>query len=233
MASIYLMRHGQASFGSENYDQLSDTGYAQACFNGEFLARQEVLPDRIISGSLQRQRQTVEGLLQGIRQSGVDELPLWQENPAWNEFNHSEVLDVHGLEAGALREQIVGQPDQERYFQEYFVAAMKRWVGGAQADDYNESFADFEQRIAEAGTELFGSLKLGERVLVVTSGGPISLVVRELLGMNVEQALRLNWRLVNGGITKVSVSNRHGAQLISLNEHMHFNGPKRTLLSAR
>ncbi|MCH1491392.1 MAG: histidine phosphatase family protein, partial [Luminiphilus sp.] len=30
MASIYLIRHGQASFGSDNYDQLSPVGQRQA-----------------------------------------------------------------------------------------------------------------------------------------------------------------------------------------------------------
>ena len=29
MATIYLVRHGQASFGKENYDQLSPRGWEQ------------------------------------------------------------------------------------------------------------------------------------------------------------------------------------------------------------
>jgi broad specificity phosphatase PhoE len=38
MASIYLIRHGQASFGSANYDQLSTLGQRQADVTGEFLS---------------------------------------------------------------------------------------------------------------------------------------------------------------------------------------------------
>lgn len=238
MAKVYFMRHGQASFASDNYDQLSDLGYQQARFTGEFLAAQGVLPDRIISGSLQRQQQTVAGILDGMRHAGVAELPQSEENPSWDEFNHTDVLAVHGVaeygkDGADLRELLSTQADPERSFQQYFVAAMRRWVEGQHAASYQENFESFVQRIQQAQAQLFDRLHLGERVLVVTSGGPISMVVRDLLGMEVEQALQLNWRLVNGGITKVSVSSRHGPQLVTLNEHLHFNGEKRELLTAR
>ena len=45
MAELYLIRHAQASFGAENYDQLSDLGHQQSQSLGKALADQGVSPD--------------------------------------------------------------------------------------------------------------------------------------------------------------------------------------------
>ena len=60
MATIYLIRHGQASFGAENYDQLSALGQRQADVTGEYFSRIGVKFDRMYSGDLSRQRETCE-----------------------------------------------------------------------------------------------------------------------------------------------------------------------------
>ena len=52
MASIYLVRHGQASFGAANYDQLSTLGQRQADLTGEFFARVGLSFDAAYAGSL-------------------------------------------------------------------------------------------------------------------------------------------------------------------------------------
>ena len=60
MATIYLIRHGQASFGSDNYDQLSDLGRRQATLMGEFLRDTGIVLDAAYSGDLSRQRETAQ-----------------------------------------------------------------------------------------------------------------------------------------------------------------------------
>ena len=60
MATIYLIRHGQASFGSANYDQLSALGQLQATRTGQYLARSGVQLDAAYSGDLWRQREACE-----------------------------------------------------------------------------------------------------------------------------------------------------------------------------
>jgi broad specificity phosphatase PhoE len=42
MGQIYLVRHGQASFGSANYDQLSELGHEQARRTRNFTASSPV-----------------------------------------------------------------------------------------------------------------------------------------------------------------------------------------------
>lgn len=236
MPSIYLMRHGQASFASDDYDQLSDLGYQQAKLNGSMLASQGRIPQRVLHGSLKRQQQSVNALLDGIRDSGVRALPEVVEDDAWNEFDHTAVIEAHAREAGDLRALVAQSDDKEAAFATFFVAAMKRWVSDNFNSDYGESFAEFEARVNTALTQLSDNLLGAQRTLVVTSGGPIALVAKQMLNMDTRTALELNWRLVNGGLTKIAVSHTQTLpklQLVSLNEHMHFSGEYAHLLSAR
>src|SRR4029450_1607156 len=58
MAVAYLVRHGQASFGAADYDVLSEAGRAQSAVLGAELARRGVVPDRVVTGSSARARET-------------------------------------------------------------------------------------------------------------------------------------------------------------------------------
>lgn len=229
MASLYLIRHGQASFGADNYDNLSELGKSQSRHLGQVFRQQGILPTRILAGNLQRQQQTARGILEGLQK----DLTL-TTNPAWNEFDHEDVLRVFEKASGegSLREQLAIADDKEACFQRYFVAAIRRWVEGVHEAAYSESWNDFQQRVSETFAQLTEQASADDRIVVVTSGGPVSMVVQQLLKLDTETALRLNWRLVNAGITKVSLG-KSGPQLVSLNEHMHFSGEQRSLLTSR
>ncbi|WP_157982806.1 histidine phosphatase family protein [Aliidiomarina minuta] len=229
MASLYLIRHGQASFGADNYDDLSQLGKSQSRHLGQVFHQQGIMPTRILAGSLQRQQQTARGIVEGLQ----GDLTINME-PAWNEFDHENVLQVFEKTSGqgSLRQQLAVADDKEACFQKLFVAAIRRWVEGQHDSSYTESWGDFQQRISAVFKQLAEQVSAHERILVVTSGGPISMVVQQLLKLDTETALRLNWRLVNAGITKVSLG-QGGPQLVSLNEHMHFSGEQRSLLTSR
>lgn len=229
MASLYLIRHGQASFGADNYDNLSQLGKSQSRHLGQVFRQQGIMPTHILAGSLQRQQQTARCLLEGLQQ----DVALATE-PAWNEFDHEDVLRVFETASGkgSLREQLARADDKEACFQAFFVAAIRRWVEGQHDTAYTESWCAFQQRIVQTFQRLAEQTAPEDRILVVTSGGPVSMVVQQLLKLDTETALRLNWRLVNAGITKVSLG-QNEPQLVSLNEHMHFSGEQRSLLTSR
>ena len=63
MASLYLIRHGQASFGSANYDQLSPLGQRQADVSGRFFADIGLHFGQAVSGDLSRQQETGQRVL--------------------------------------------------------------------------------------------------------------------------------------------------------------------------
>lgn len=46
------MRHGQAAFGTDDYDRLTEIGYTQARLLGGFFAVRQVRCDAIYTGTL-------------------------------------------------------------------------------------------------------------------------------------------------------------------------------------
>ncbi|MBA3988356.1 MAG: histidine phosphatase family protein [Idiomarina sp.] len=240
MPSIYLMRHGQASFYSADYDQLSPIGKEQARFNGRWLAQQGKVPKLIFHGSLKRQRQSVTALLEGLQAGVHTSPPSVYEDPAWNEFDHLAVLQAHARHAGPLAQLMDSIPEtavaqREAAFSDYFSAAMARWVthqtAAGEQTVYPETFSAFETRVKQALQKVHQHNQ--DRMLVVTSGGPISMVAKQLMQLDTRAALELNWRLVNAGLTKLGWRAGRAPQLISLNEHMHFSGKQAHLLTAR
>ena len=83
MATIYVIRHGQASFGSDDYDNLSELGHRQAQVTGRYLQAQGIVFDAVYSGDLRRQRQTAEGAL-AAQPAGVPH----HVDPRFNEIDN-------------------------------------------------------------------------------------------------------------------------------------------------
>ncbi len=73
MSTIYLVRHGQASFGTDNYDQLSATGREQVRQLGKYFAESGERIDRIYAGALRRQTETAEIIAESL--GGARRLP--------------------------------------------------------------------------------------------------------------------------------------------------------------
>ncbi len=94
MGQIYLVRHGQASFGKENYDQLSDLGMEQGRLLGKWFADCGVQFDQVVTGDMERHRQTAEACLAQLPQA----YPAsgWVTDAGFNEYDHREVLQRHG-----------------------------------------------------------------------------------------------------------------------------------------
>ncbi|NBT74061.1 MAG: histidine phosphatase family protein, partial [Betaproteobacteria bacterium] len=65
MGTLYLVRHGQASFGAQNYDQLSERGRQQSVQLGNYWRQRGLTFDAILTGTLQRHLQTWQGIAEG------------------------------------------------------------------------------------------------------------------------------------------------------------------------
>lgn len=83
MAKLFIVRHGQASFGQANYDQLSELGWQQARWLGEYFAERELNFHRVVAGDLQRQQDTAKGVLEGMAHAGIDV----STHPGLNEYD--------------------------------------------------------------------------------------------------------------------------------------------------
>lgn len=206
MAVVLLVRHGQASFGADDYDVLSDVGHEQAGVVGTELARRGLRDPLLVCGTLRRQRGTADGL--GLGEPAVD--------GRWDEYDHLGLLE---------RYPVAPPPDgSSRGVQVALDAALDAWVR-----DGAGSWGAFSGGAADALAEVAGA---GRDAVVVTSGGVVAAVAARLLGGGPETVVALNRVSVNAGITKVVVG-RSGASLVSYNDHAHLEGGDRRLLTYR
>lgn len=214
MGVILLVRHGQASWGAADYDNLSDAGHEQARITGRALAARGLTPTRVVCGSMRRHRQTAEGALAAAGwtvESTTDD--------GWNEFDHVQMLEVHGAPEGGSAEG--GAQLTRQDFDAWFDAATERWTSGEYDHDYDEPFFTFTSRVEAALRRTAAGLGSGDAAVVFTSGGPISWVAATLLGGGVDMWMRLNPVTINASLAKVVVGAR-GTTLVSLNDHGHL-----------
>ena len=222
MSTIYLIRHGQASFGQANYDQLSALGEQQAEHLGVHLAQRLTKPDGAILGSLKRHQQTAERVLAGF-DSDLEALNA-QYLSGWNEYDHQELLACLRPEfetAESMMNYMRKQNNPSAAIEASFDDAMTRWMSGSHDEQYSETWLQFKQRVHAALETTIVSAREKQNIFVFTSGGPISLVAQHLLGVPSEQLMRLNWTLLNCGVTKLVVTPSR-TFLSCLNEHSHF-----------
>lgn len=208
MSVLYLVRHGQASFGTDDYDRLSDLGKEQSRITGEHLGAQKVAPVRVVHGEMLRQRQTAEGIQTGLG-SGLDA----QIDPGWNEYQAWELT-------GALSDTDPRAKQDSKIFQAELERGAARWASGEHDGDYSETFKQFSTRVDGALDEVCASMGSGESTIVVSSAGAIAWTAARLLGGGFDQWMAFNRVTVNTGITRI-ITGRSGTSLISFNEHGH------------
>jgi broad specificity phosphatase PhoE len=224
MTTLYLIRHGQASFGQENYDQLSELGQQQATRLGNVLANRLANFDAVCLGTMLRHQQTASNCLGGFEQ--VFEKADATFDAGWNEYDHQDILRQYKPEfitSKSMMEYISRQANPKKAFEADFNGAIDRWVAGENDQDYVESWATFTSRVHQALKNTLAANADKKRIAVFTSGGPISLVTQHLLGVPQEKIMQMNWTLLNCGVTKL-VSTGSRLFLASLNEHTHFEG---------
>ncbi len=214
MGTLYLVRHGQASFGADNYDQLSPLGVQQCRRLGEYLASRGRRFDHVITGTLQRQIQSHDALAEGL---GVRHEP--QRLPGLNEY------DSHAL-IHAIHPEPLPKPTTRELYKQHFKLlrqALAAWMAGSSAPAGMPSYAEFRAGVAQALDEALA--RRDGDVLLVSSGGPISNAVTQVLGVAPEVAIDLNMRLRNSAVTEFDMAPRRHA-LLSWNGLPHLDEPR-------
>lgn len=239
MTTILLARHGQASFGKANYDQLSELGCEQARLLGQYYAKAERRIDAIFSGSLVRQRDSAEHFWSQYRPAlkGCGKLPIFDMAssssyvlPAFDEFNHEDVFmksTPHLRTQAEIAAELARDNQPLIRLGEMFGQAMQRWHAGGHDNEYIESWPTFSQRAQHALINLRSQiaqlphLEDDSTVLVFTSGGVISAITAHLLEQGSQTAYQLTKSSVNTGVTAIDIQ-QPTPQLLSFNEHSHL-----------
>ena len=241
MTTLLLARHGQASFGQENYDQLSELGSIQAQMLGQHYASTQRSIDAIFTGSLVRQQDSARHFWDSYQSSvdtnsDISSLSAINLNesdsyvlPQFDEFNHKDVFiksEPAFSSQGAIAAEIAKADVPMTRLAELFDNAMQRWHGGDYDHDYVESWSQFNERAKQALEQIrlqISTLNLGSdsTVLVFTSGGVIAAITAQLLQQGSQTAYQLNKSLVNTGVTSVTLKEQE-SRLLSLNEYSHL-----------
>ncbi|MBM3366876.1 MAG: histidine phosphatase family protein [Betaproteobacteria bacterium] len=212
MAELILVRHAQASFGAANYDKLSDLGWQQSRWLGEYFGERGVTFDHVVRGSLRRHAETLAGLGEGLGRALKTE-----EDARLDEYDSHALL--HALTGGNGLQ----GADRRAHFRA-LREAMYAWTDGTLAGSAHEPFAAFRTRVLAA---LDGARTgKGERVLVISSGGPISTMLAEVLKMPARGMVDLNLQTRNTGITELRAGER-AIQCVSFNNIPHLDRPDR------
>ncbi len=214
MGVLLLVRHGQASLGTADYDQLSDLGRRQAQVTGARLAAADLAVDRVVSGGLTRQRDTAQAVLAALGRPGSE----LQIDERLDEYDHVGVMARHTAEI--TFETATASGETGRALQSALEEAIGRWISGGTG--YQETHDAFIGRVLDAVRELTAA---PGGTIAVTSGGVIAAVCARALGLPVDRWPGLARLLVNASITKV-ISGQTGTHLVTFNDHAHLESDR-------
>ncbi|HWO20921.1 MAG TPA: histidine phosphatase family protein [Kofleriaceae bacterium] len=202
MATLYLIRHGQASYGEEDYDRLSSRGREQATALGKHLANLGL--NALYSGPLVRQRQTAEAAAEAAAEAGQP-LPASEVVPELAEYQAFEMLKhmIPRLVAEDPRFAALPSTRTPRLLDEAFHAVLGRWSRDEWTTDDVERIGPFVERIRAGLDRLLRSAGSGARLACVTSAGPIGVAVGLLFGASAERMVRTSVVIRNASITEL------------------------------
>jgi broad specificity phosphatase PhoE len=214
MGTLYLVRHGQASFGADDYDVLSPLGHQQAERLGEYFKTKGATFDAAMTGTLQRQINTFAGIVKGM---GTPlEAVQW---PGLNEYDsHAVIATVHG---GKLDKPT--SPEQYRHHFRLLKDGLTQWMNGVVSPKGMPTYSDFVLGVTSALDHVRKNCE--GNVLLVSSGGPISTAVGHILGCSPEATIELNLRIRNASVTEFAFTpKRH--MLVTYNTLPHLDAPE-------
>ena len=214
MGTLYLVRHGQASFGADDYDVLSAMGHQQSARLGEYFKFKGIAFDAALTGTLKRQIQTYSGICQGM---GCE--PVATQWPGLNEYDsHAVIATIHP--------QKLEKPTSPEMYRDHFRLlkdGLAQWMIGVVSPKGMPSYIDFALGVTSALDHV--RKNCDGNVLLVSSGGPIATAVGHVLGTSPETTIELNLRIRNCSVTEFAFTpKRH--MLVTYNTLPHLDAPE-------
>ena len=215
MGTLYLVRHGQASFGAADYDQLSELGQRQCHALGQWFAERGMPFEAVLRGTLRRHAQSLDALA-----AGHGGLPPASEWPGLNEYDSEAVIR-------AIHPEPLAAPDSPEVYRAHFRLlrqGLQAWMAGRTAPAGMPCYADFVAGIHTVLDHVRGSHD--GNVLIVSSGGPIATAVGQVLGTSPETNIELNLRIRNSAVTEFAFTPKR-YMLQSFNHLPHLDAVER------
>jgi broad specificity phosphatase PhoE len=214
MGTLYLVRHGQASFGAEDYDKLSTLGQQQSVRLGEYFRLSGLSFDTVLTGTLRRHQQTYAGIREGMGASSTAAAPLlW---PGLNEYDSAAVI-------AAIHPHTLDKPDTPERYRHHFRLlrdGLTQWMNGVVSPHGMPSYREFQLGVTSALDHIRKNCE--GNVLLVSSGGPIATAIGHVLGTTPETTIELNMRIRNSAITEFAFNPKRHV-LMTYNTLPHLN----------
>jgi broad specificity phosphatase PhoE len=211
MGTLYLVRHGQASFGAQDYDQLSALGLQQSVRLGQYWRDKGLTFNTVLTGTLRRQAQTWAGIAEGARYG--NQVLEWT---GLNEFDSAALI-------ATVHSEPLEKPDTPELYRHHFRLlrdGLTQWMKGATSPQGMPSYREFQHGVVSALDHIRAHCE--GNVLIVSSGGPIATALGHVLGTAPETNIELNMRLRNSAVTEFAFNpKRH--TLLSYNTLAHLD----------
>jgi broad specificity phosphatase PhoE len=224
MSEIFMIRHGQASFGQDNYDQLSPVGVRQAKIVARHLSKFKKSFDAVYCGTMERQIRTAQELIECYIALKFS-VPELVQSTAFDEYDSSAVWE--SLIPQIIEENPSLSKDLEQIyidkksFQQLFQKVMHRWISGEFDTPGSPKWADFKKRVWQGLQDIMDHHGSKKRLAVFTSGGPISAAIQRAMGISDQKTMEISWQIMNGSITRFKYNER-GIALAGFNDIAHF-----------
>jgi len=213
MGQLFLVRHGQASLGAADYDQLSPLGNQQSQRLGEHWQAQGLTFDAVVTGAMKRHAQTLTGIQQGM--GTKHDALIW---PGLNEYDADAIIRT------ILPGELVKPTTPEGYKQHFRLLrdGLTQWMAGVVSPQGMPSYTEFVKGVTSALDHIRANCD--GNVLLISSGGPIATAVAHVLRASPEISIELNMRLRNSAVSEFSFNpKRHS--LVSFNGLAHLETP--------
>lgn len=198
MQKITLVRHGQASYGTDNYDQLSALGHEQAQILGRYFHQIRTHFDAVYTGNMVRHHETAQQILSNMPHQTHDFTQLSH----FNEFDFEAVISAYLSYADVA----MPSPNAPRAeFYRLLKSAMLAWSGD-HLSGLPETWHGFQQRVVNGVTHIIEQSPEAKHILIATSGGAIAMLKGHTLGLSVDKLVDTNLQIRNASYHQYLVS---------------------------
>ena len=218
MAELYLVRHAQASFGSTNYDKLSPLGQQQSVWLGEYYQQRGIKFDSIVTGAMVRHRETAKSICHGLNIKTA-EFDVLDE---LNEFDFQALVKAY---IGKHPEDAIAPNASASEHYRLLKKTLHCWSLGKLSINITETWQQFEQRVQWALGHIQEKYH-GQKVLAVSSGGAISMALRQIIQAPSKTAIELNMQIKNTAVSHFFFNSR-AFRLTTFNHVPHLDSLNR------
>jgi len=215
MSELFLIRHGQASYGSDEYDRLSALGRKQAQWLGAYFRARAITPDHIITGTQSRHRETLEAMIArwGIR-------PAIELDERWNEIDFQELVEGFSRQHPEIGHYSADQP---KSFFKVMRRALLAWSEDEIEGALREDWSQLQARVSGALRDI--QSRCG-KVLVISSSGAIATALMHIMRFPAQTHADLYVQARNTGFSECFF-NAEVMRVTAINQTPHLDMPER------